>query len=224
MQFCLDNLICYNCDQITQMQHFKVQLLCLFNMSVHSTGLLPIVLGLASCLKWWVACGYLWGTGWRFDTPGLGDEHPKLVQNPGPLAPHHILSHFWKNSRYLILPFIIRTVHDSRNGALCIPFSSQKASGQDKWVTEEDGGDRTRKGKWQSAHFMLLSRNVHLHQRINNFTITTTFLQISPVSFSKCSCLTHHSIPQQVHLFHCKTLQDNLLMFYGKMGYKFWKD
>lgn len=41
------------------------------------------------------------GVGWRFDTPGSGDEHPKLVRNPGPLTSHRILTHFWENYVYL---------------------------------------------------------------------------------------------------------------------------
>lgn len=224
MKFCLDNLICYkvNCDQITQMQHFKVQLnwieslLCVINMSMHSTGLLLIALGLASYLKWWVACGYLWGTGWRFDTPGLGDEHPKLVQNPGPLAPHHILSHFWKNSRYLILPFIIRTVtwqQKWRSVHAPVPGPLDKTL-----VTKQK---KRRVAECTFYASLQECAALYSHQWINNRSLWILQLpQLSPVSFSKCSCLPHHAIPQQVDFFHCETLKNNLLMFYGKMGYK----
>lgn len=47
------------------------------------------------------------GTGWRFDTPGSGDEHPKLVQNPEPLTSHRILTDFWENCGYLIQAYIM---------------------------------------------------------------------------------------------------------------------
>lgn len=43
----------------------------------------------------------------RFNTFGSGDEHPKLVRNPGPLTCRHILTRFWENRRYLIPPYIM---------------------------------------------------------------------------------------------------------------------
>lgn len=47
------------------------------------------------------------GTGWRFDTPGLEDEPPKLVWNPEPLTSLSILTHFWENCGYLIQDYIL---------------------------------------------------------------------------------------------------------------------